>query len=88
MSLSREEQAIRRVAARHLKAVSEGAHFVVDVEKALDLMKDAIDIATFRSTDNPETGEALADWNSDVAHAVQIIRDFSGKIAPHLRRIR
>lgn len=85
---TRFQQAVNRVAARHLKATSEGQAFVHDVEKALDLLKDAIDVAQFRSSDNPETGEALADWNSNVGHAVQVIKDFSGKIDPVLRRIR
>jgi hypothetical protein len=82
------DQAADRVALRHLQALSEERAFVVEIEKALDTMKDAIDIATFRTSDNPETGEALADWNSNVAHAVKVIRDFSGEIAPILRRIR
>lgn len=82
------QQAVNRVAARHLRATSEGRAFVHEVEKALDLLKDAIDVAELRSSDDPETGEALTDWNSNVAHATQVIRDFSGKIDPILRRIR
>lgn len=85
---TRFQQAVNRVAVRHLKATSEGQAFVHEVEKALGLLKDAIDVAELRSSDNPETGEALADWNSNVAHAIQVIRDFSGKIDPILRRIR
>lgn len=87
MSPSRDQQAINRIAARYLASTAEGKDFVADVQKALDLLKDAIDIATYRTSDDPETGESLADWNRDVAFSVQIIRDFSHQIAPHLHRI-
>ncbi len=86
--MTRFQQAVNRVATRHLKATSESQWFVREVEKALESLKDAIDVAEARSSDNPETGEALADWNSNVAHAAQVIREFSGKIDPILRRIR
>lgn len=85
---ARDQKAINRIAARYLVATGEGNDFVDDVEKALRLLQDAVQIATHRTSDDPETGEALADWNSDVAKSVKIIRDFSGEIAPHLKRIR
>jgi len=88
MPTRHQQQAVNRMTARYLKASAEGRQFVLEIEKALDLMKDAIDIAEFRPSDNPETGQSLTDWDSNVAHAVQIIRDFSGKINPFLRRIR
>ena len=84
---TRNQAAINRIAARYLAASSEGKNFVADVQKALDLLQDAVDIATARTSNDPETGEALADWNSDVAHAVKITRDFSHQIAPLLHRI-
>ncbi len=85
---ARDQKAINRIAARYLAASAEGQNFKADVEKALDLLQDAVLIASHRTSDDPETGEALTDWNSDVAKAVKIIRDFSGEIAPHLKRIR
>jgi small-conductance mechanosensitive channel len=89
MNQNRHQQAVNRIAARHLKATSaEGREFVQMVAKALDDLKDAIDISEHRSSDNYETGESLADWNNHVAEANSIIRAFSAKIAPHLRSIR
>jgi len=81
-------QAVNRVASRHLKALSEGRQFVRIIEDALDSLKDAIDISEARFSDNYETGEALADWNSHVAEVNNLIRAFSAKVNPHLRSIR
>ncbi len=71
-------------------ATSEARSFVMDVNKALDLLKDAIDVAELRDprATGYESGEALADGDSRVAHAVDLIREFSAKIAPVLRQIR
>lgn len=71
-------------------ATSKARSFVMDVNKALDLLKDAIDVAELRDprATSYESGEALADGDSRVAHAVDLIREFSAKIAPVLRQIR
>jgi len=88
MSQSSDQALVTRIAQRHLRALSEGQAFVKDIEKGLNQLKDAIDLATLRSSDNYETGQALADWNSDAAAVVTLTREFSNKVAPHLRRIR
>lgn len=88
MNQSRHQQAVNRVAIRHLKALSEGRQFVRTVEDAIDGLIEATSISEARSSDNPETGESLADWNSHVAEVNALIRAFSAKVTPHLRSIR
>lgn len=88
MNQTRFQQAVNRVAHRHLSGSSEGQQFVREVEKGLESLKDAIDLATMRSSHDPEVGQSLADADSNAAHAVQVIHDFAAKIDPLLRRIR
>lgn len=88
MSQTPFEQAVTRVASRYLSAETGGRWFVNEVERALDILKDAIDIAEHRTSDNYETGGSLADDDSNVAHAAEVIRNFSHQVAPILRRIR
>ena len=86
MTPTQHQRAVNRLASRHL-ASKGGLAFTQDVQKALGLLHDAIDIAESRSSDNPETGEALTDWSTDSQQAVDLIRAFSAKIEPLLRRI-
>lgn len=83
-----QQTRLAQLRQRRKRALSEGQAFVADVDKALDLLKDAIDVAEFRRSDNPETGESLADWNGNVAEVIDLTRRYSAAVAPLLRRIR
>ena len=77
--------------AKKLKiASSAGYEFSRMVNKALDQLKDAIDVAELRDPHamSYESGGSLADSNTQVAQAINLIRKFSAHIDPMLRRIR
>ena len=65
---------------------TDGRWFNGEVDKALGILKDAIDIA--EAPGYAGAGESLADADSHIAHAVNIIRKFYGDVTKHLRKIR
>lgn len=84
---SRFHQAVTQVTNRHLQGTSESQQFVRTMERALNALDDAADLAEIRGPGSFETSQSLADGNSMAATAVEASRGFTIRMRSLLRRV-